>query len=63
MASNQSLCVAHRPDVQTSAVRFIKSDLLDSLSDDVINQTCQQFHSVPDGCSKSVPVIQCAWLT
>ncbi|KAJ9100637.1 hypothetical protein QFC21_003681 [Naganishia friedmannii] len=30
---------------------FIKSDLLNSLSDDVISETCRQFHSVPDGCT------------
>jgi hypothetical protein len=36
--------------------RFIKSDLLNSLSDDVINQTCQQFNTVPDGCSESYQV-------
>ncbi|KAJ9093584.1 hypothetical protein QFC19_008313 [Naganishia cerealis] len=30
---------------------FIKSDLLNSLSDEVILETCRQFHSVPDGCT------------
>lgn len=32
---------------------FIKSDLLTSLTDDVVWKTCQRFHTVPDGCSKS----------
>ncbi|WVQ96431.1 hypothetical protein IAU59_003536 [Kwoniella sp. CBS 9459] len=30
---------------------FIKSDMLKSLSDDVIDETCARFHSVPDGCT------------
>ncbi|TYJ58584.1 hypothetical protein B9479_000794 [Cryptococcus floricola] len=29
---------------------FIKSDLLLSLTDEVIDETCARFHSVPDGC-------------
>lgn len=32
-------------------VRFIKSDLVDSLSDETIWKTCQLFHTVPDGCT------------
>ncbi|OCF72836.1 hypothetical protein I204_06065 [Kwoniella mangroviensis CBS 8886] len=30
---------------------FIKSDMLKSLSDEVIDETCSRFHSVPDGCT------------
>ncbi|OCF45935.1 hypothetical protein I317_00022 [Kwoniella heveanensis CBS 569] len=30
---------------------FIKSDMLKSLSDEVIDETCARFHSVPDGCT------------
>ncbi|WRT67877.1 uncharacterized protein IL334_004851 [Kwoniella shivajii] len=30
---------------------FIKSDMLTSLSDEVIDETCSRFHSVPDGCT------------
>ncbi|WVW84786.1 hypothetical protein I302_106821 [Kwoniella bestiolae CBS 10118] len=30
---------------------FIKSDMLLSLSDEVIDETCSRFHSVPDGCT------------
>ena len=32
--------------------RYIKSDMLTSLSDEVIDQTCARFHVVPDGCSE-----------
>lgn len=32
---------------------YIKSDMLKSLSDQVIDQTCQRFSGVPDGCSES----------
>lgn len=31
---------------------YIKSDMVSSLSDEVIDQTCQRFPSVPDGCSE-----------
>lgn len=31
---------------------YIKSDMLSSLSDDVIDKTCQRFPGVPDGCSE-----------
>ena len=34
-----------------AAVRYIKSDMMLSLDDDVINETCERFHAVPDGCS------------
>ncbi|KAK4684055.1 hypothetical protein P7C73_g6149, partial [Tremellales sp. Uapishka_1] len=30
---------------------FIKSDMLKSLSDEVIDETCGRFHVVPDGCT------------
>ncbi|WWC62688.1 uncharacterized protein I303_105285 [Kwoniella dejecticola CBS 10117] len=30
---------------------FIKSDMLKSLTDEVIDETCSRFHSVPDGCT------------
>lgn len=32
---------------------YIKSDMLKSLTDSVIDQTCQRFCGVPDGCSES----------
>lgn len=32
---------------------YIKSDMLKSLSDDVIQQSCERFCGVPDGCSRS----------
>jgi hypothetical protein len=32
---------------------YIKSDMLSSLDDDVIEKTCDRFPGVPDGCSKS----------
>lgn len=32
---------------------YIKSDMLSSLDDHVIEQTCDRFPGVPDGCSKS----------
>ena len=32
---------------------FIKSDLLTSLSDEVIDETCLRFDLIPDGCSES----------
>lgn len=34
--------------------RYIKSDMVESLPDDVIDQTVERFQSVPDGCSKSI---------
>ena len=32
---------------------YIKSDMLSSLDDDIIEQTCDRFPGVPDGCSRS----------
>ncbi len=32
--------------------RFIKSDLLKSLDDNIVDETCARFMEVPDGCSK-----------
>lgn len=34
-------------------LRYIKSDMLVSLTDEVIDETCSRFHVVPDGCSES----------
>ena len=36
-----------------TVVRYIKSDMMMSLDDDVIDETCERFHIVPDGCSES----------
>lgn len=31
--------------------RYIKSDMLKSLTDDVIDETCNRFDAIPDGCT------------
>lgn len=33
---------------------YIKSDMLNTLNDEVIDETVNRFHTVPDGCSKSI---------
>lgn len=32
--------------------RYIKSDMLKSLTDHVIDETCSRFNAIPDGCSE-----------
>jgi hypothetical protein len=49
-------CLSARPSPACSrslcaSDRFIKSDLVDALSDETIWKTCQLFHTVPDGCT------------
>ena len=36
-------------------VRYLKSDMIKSLSDHIIDETCARFGNIPDGCSKSRP--------
>ena len=45
--------VTQRARAELTLHRYIKSDMLKSLDDDVIDQTCDRFTSVPDGCSES----------
>jgi len=42
---------------------YIKSDMLSSLDDDIIEQTCDRFPGVPDGCSKSSIITSRVMLT
>jgi hypothetical protein len=42
------------PKPADSFPRYIKSDMLKELSDEVIDQSCARFHLIPDGCSEAL---------